>query len=141
VVRDGVHAGEIGLVDPEEFAVAFTALLDGLSIQVALEDPVVDPRVAEQVEIATKYAGYIERQQAEVERRRVEEDTALPVDLDYADVRGLSVEVRQKLTAQRPETVGQAARISGITPAAISLLLVHLKRRALAARDAPRVSA
>jgi tRNA uridine 5-carboxymethylaminomethyl modification enzyme len=91
-----------------------------------------DPAVAEQVEIATKYAGYIERQHEEVARRRAEEHTPLPADLDYADVRGLSVEVRQKLSAQRPETIGQAARISGVTPAAVSLLLVHLKRRSAA---------
>ncbi|HEY1329010.1 MAG TPA: tRNA uridine-5-carboxymethylaminomethyl(34) synthesis enzyme MnmG, partial [Casimicrobiaceae bacterium] len=83
--------------------------------------PVDDPAVCEQVEIATKYAGYIERQHEEIARRIVEDDTPLPGDLDYAAVRGLSVEVRQKLTAQRPETVGQAARISGVTPAAISL--------------------
>jgi tRNA uridine 5-carboxymethylaminomethyl modification enzyme len=92
--------------------------------------PVDDPAVAEQVEVSTKYAGYIARQHGEIGRRRTEEDAALPPDLDYAAVRGLSHEVRQKLAAQRPETIGQAARISGITPAAISLLLVHLRRRA-----------
>jgi tRNA uridine 5-carboxymethylaminomethyl modification enzyme len=89
---------------------------------------VTDPTVAEQVEIATKYEGYIQRQRAEIERQLGQETTPLPRDLDYASVRGLSVEVRQKLAAHRPETVGQAARISGVTPAAISLLLVHLKR-------------
>jgi tRNA uridine 5-carboxymethylaminomethyl modification enzyme len=94
--------------------------------------PVDEPLIAEQVEISTKYAGYIERQHAEIARRAAEEETPLPADLDYDAVRGLSVEVRQKLSAQRPETVGQAARISGVTPAAISLLLVHLKRRAAA---------
>jgi len=92
--------------------------------------PADDPAVAEQVEIAIKYAGYIDRQNEEVVRRRGEEDTALPEDLDYATVRGLSAEVRQKLAAQRPQTIGQAGRISGVTQAAISLLLVHLKRRA-----------
>jgi len=105
-------------------------------------EPASDPQVAEQVEIAIKYAGYIERQKDEVARRATEEETPLPRDLDYAAVRGLSTEVRQKLAQHRPETVGQAARISGVTPAAISLLLVHLKRRsANAAREAaPRVS-
>jgi len=93
-------------------------------------EAVQDPAVAEQVEIATKYEGYIERQHEEIARRRVEEDMPLPGDLDYASVRGLSIEVRQKLGVHRPETVGQAARISGVTPAAISLLLVHLRRRA-----------
>jgi tRNA uridine 5-carboxymethylaminomethyl modification enzyme len=88
-----------------------------------------DPQVAEQVEIATKYAGYIARQRDEVARHEAHESTRIPEGLDYAQVSGLSIEVRQKLAAARPETVGQAARISGVTPAAISLLLVHLKRR------------
>jgi tRNA uridine 5-carboxymethylaminomethyl modification enzyme len=91
-------------------------------------EPVADPAVAEQVEIATKYAGYIERQQDEVARHRGQEELRLPAGLDYRTVRGLSTEVQQKLNLHQPETVGQAARISGITPAAISLLLVHLKR-------------
>jgi tRNA uridine 5-carboxymethylaminomethyl modification enzyme len=85
--------------------------------------------VAMQVEIQAKYEGYIDRQRLEVARRQDRESEILPVDLDYAEVRGLSNEVRQKLAAQRPETVGQASRISGVTPAAISLLLVHLKKR------------
>jgi tRNA uridine 5-carboxymethylaminomethyl modification enzyme len=95
-------------------------------------DPVAvtDRAVAEQVEIQTKYRGYIERQQVEIERQRAHEDTRLPPDLDYRSVRGLSVEVQEKLNHHRPETLGQAGRISGVTPAAISLLLVHLKRRA-----------
>jgi tRNA uridine 5-carboxymethylaminomethyl modification enzyme len=90
--------------------------------------PVADRVVAEQVEIATKYAGYIDRQREEIDRHRAQEDLRLPPDLDYASVRGFSAEVKQKLALHRPETLGQAARISGITPAAISLLLVHLKR-------------
>ncbi|MGE5185825.1 MAG: tRNA uridine-5-carboxymethylaminomethyl(34) synthesis enzyme MnmG, partial [Acidobacteriota bacterium] len=90
--------------------------------------PVDDPVVAEQVEIAAKYAGYIDRQRDEIERHRALEDLRLPPDIDYHAVRGFSAEVQQKLALHRPETVGQAARISGITPAAISLLLVHLKR-------------
>jgi tRNA uridine 5-carboxymethylaminomethyl modification enzyme len=84
--------------------------------------------VAEQVEIQAKYHGYIERQQDEIDRRVQSEQLALPPDLDYASVRGLSREVQQKLSVHRPETLGQASRISGVTPAAISLLLVHLKR-------------
>jgi len=91
-------------------------------------DASVAPEVAEQVEIQAKYAGYIERQREEVARRREFEDLALPADLDYRGVTGLSAEVQQKLSGFRPETLGQASRISGITPAAISLLLVHLKR-------------
>jgi tRNA uridine 5-carboxymethylaminomethyl modification enzyme len=89
---------------------------------------VTDPVVAEQVEIQAKYHGYIERQKDEVARNAGYEDVRLPLDLDYATVRGLSSEAQQKLNQFKPETAGQAARISGITPAAISLLLVHVKR-------------
>jgi tRNA uridine 5-carboxymethylaminomethyl modification enzyme len=85
--------------------------------------------VVEQVEILAKYQGYIDRQADEVSKRAAQEDTALPADMDYAAVRGLSIEAQQKLTAIRPATLGQASRIQGITPATISLLLVHLKRR------------
>jgi tRNA uridine 5-carboxymethylaminomethyl modification enzyme len=88
----------------------------------------IESDVGEQVEIQAKYEGYIERQREEVARRAELELRALPADLDYREVRGLSAEVQQKLNRHRPETVGQAARISGVTPAAISLLLVHLKR-------------
>lgn len=86
-------------------------------------------QVDEQVEIQIKYAGYIGRQADEVARAAAYEQLALPADLDYAQVTALSIEVRQKLQAQRPATLGQASRISGVTPAAISLLLVHLKKR------------
>ncbi len=89
---------------------------------------VTQPQVVEQVEIQAKYAGYIDRQQDEVERSRSQESLKLPANLDYQDVRGLSIEVSQKLNQHKPETLGQAGRISGVTPAAISLLLVHLKR-------------
>ena len=91
-------------------------------------DGPIDAAAAEQIEIQTKYAGYIERQRVEVDRHRHYDTMALPVDFDYALVRGLSFEVLQKLTLHKPETLGQAGRISGVTPAAISLLLVHLKR-------------
>jgi len=91
-------------------------------------DAVDDPAVAEQVEVSIKYAGYIERQKDEIARGLAQEETRLPADLDYRTVRGLSTEVQQRLNQQRPGTVGQAARMQGITPAAISLLLVHLKR-------------
>lgn len=90
-----------------------------------------------QVEIAAKYAGYIERQRGEVASQSAQEGVEIPAEMDYATVRGLSKEVQQKLAQHRPETVGQAARVQGVTPAAISLLLVHLKRRALLARAAP----
>ncbi|MEC4720658.1 tRNA uridine-5-carboxymethylaminomethyl(34) synthesis enzyme MnmG [Noviherbaspirillum sp. CPCC 100848] len=89
---------------------------------------VADDAVREQVEIQVKYAGYIDRQAREVERHDHYESLRLPAELDYLEVRGLSMEVRQKLNKHRPETLGQASRISGVTPAAISLLLVHLKK-------------
>ncbi|MFA7665788.1 MAG: tRNA uridine-5-carboxymethylaminomethyl(34) synthesis enzyme MnmG [Burkholderiaceae bacterium] len=88
-----------------------------------------EPEVVEQVEIQLRYAGYIQRQQAEIARHAHNEQLPLPVDFDYAQVRGLSIEARQILARHRPETVGQASRLSGVTPAAISLLLVHLKKR------------
>jgi len=91
-------------------------------------EAVADPVVAAQVEIQIKYDGYISRQHDEVARREQYEATALPRDLDYGAVRGLSREAQQKLNQHKPETIGQASRISGLTPAAISLLLVHLKR-------------
>lgn len=90
-----------------------------------------DDSVIEQLEISSRYEGYLDRQQREIDRTRRNEETRIPAGLDYAEVDGLSNEVRQRLAEHRPETVGQAARISGITPAAISLLLVHLKKRAL----------
>jgi len=92
------------------------------------DDPVLREQIKEQIEIGIKYQGYIERQADEIERNEAHENTHLPEGLDYAEVRGLSFEARQKLTQHRPETIGQASRISGITPAAISLLMVHLKR-------------
>jgi tRNA uridine 5-carboxymethylaminomethyl modification enzyme len=96
---------------------------------------VLEPDVAEQIEIQAKYQGYIDRQRDEVARSDALEHVCLPADFDYLQVRGLSVEARQKLATHRPETVGQASRISGITPAAISLLLVHLKRAGTQARQ------
>ena len=93
------------------------------------DDISVSPDVAAQVEVQAKYHGYIERQQDEIDRNRRDEDAQLPGDIDYANVRGLSTEVMQKLNAQRPFTLGQASRIAGITPAAISLLRIHLKKR------------
>lgn len=103
--------------------VDYAGLLNLMGEQKQLPDD-----VSEQVVIQTKYAGYIERQKLEIERLQRNENTALPDSLDYKDVRGLSNEVREKLMQARPNSLGQAARISGVTPAAISLLLVHLKR-------------
>jgi tRNA uridine 5-carboxymethylaminomethyl modification enzyme len=96
-------------------------------------DDRVPAQVRAQVEVRAKYAGYIERQHDEIERQRRHEQTALPEDLDYASVRGLSTEVRVRLAETRPATLGQAARIPGVTPSAISLLIVHLKKHSRAA--------
>jgi tRNA uridine 5-carboxymethylaminomethyl modification enzyme len=92
------------------------------------EDPVLLAQIKEQIEIGIKYQGYIERQAGEIERNEANENTRLPEGIDYATVRGLSFEAGQKLNQFRPETIGQASRISGITPATISLLMVHLKK-------------
>ncbi|ELV7508602.1 tRNA uridine-5-carboxymethylaminomethyl(34) synthesis enzyme MnmG [Aeromonas veronii] len=97
---------------------------------------VTDPAAAEQVEIQIKYAGYIERQHDEVEKQLRNENTLLSLDLDYRDVNGLSNEVKAKLNDAKPQTIGQASRISGITPAAISILLVHLKKHGLLRKTA-----
>ena len=102
--------------------------LKGMEGQNLAGPGVADDAIKEQVEIQVKYAGYIDRQAKEVERHDHYENLKLPVAIDYMDVRGLSIEVRQKLNKHRPETLGQASRISGVTPAAISLLLVHLKK-------------
>ncbi|KWI86990.1 tRNA uridine 5-carboxymethylaminomethyl modification protein [Burkholderia ubonensis] len=99
------------------------------------DDPVLLEQIKEQVEIGIKYQGYIERQANEIERNDANENTRLPEGIDYREVRGLSFEVSQKLNQFRPETIGQASRISGVTPAAISLLMVHLKRRGLGRRN------
>ncbi len=96
--------------------------------------PSLDAAITEQVEIAAKYQGYIDRQQLEIDNSRANEETRLPDDIDYLLVHGLSKEVQLKLNQHKPETVGQAARIQGITPAAISLLLVHVKRGFAASR-------
>jgi tRNA uridine 5-carboxymethylaminomethyl modification enzyme len=86
------------------------------------------PEVIEQVDIQAKYHGYIERQKDDVARMAQQESMPIPADLDYAALNGLSIEVRQRLAQHRPQTVGQAGRIQGVTPAAIAVLLVHLKR-------------
>ena len=124
-----------------EYTLADLVRRPGVSYRAVVSDAVgrpglEDPQAAEQVEIQLKYAGYIERQRHEVQRQGSNEAVRLPPDLDYADVKGLSNEVRQKLAAQRPETLGQAGRISGVTPAALSLLLVHLKKHVWKARRA-----
>ncbi|MBL8437867.1 MAG: tRNA uridine-5-carboxymethylaminomethyl(34) synthesis enzyme MnmG [Zoogloeaceae bacterium] len=112
-----------------------------LTLPGAPESPETDPLVVEQIEIAAKYQGYIDRQQDEVARQAGAEGTRLPADLDYATVRGLSKEVQLKLNQHKPETIGQASRIQGITPAAISLLLIWLKRGELARAAEDRRSA
>jgi len=102
----------------------FVSSLEGQSVP--------DPRVAEQIEVEARYHGYIDRQQDEIDRMRRQENTGIPEDFDYRIVKGLSNEVVQKLTAARPETLARAARIPGVTPAAMSLLLIYLKKKSAA---------
>jgi tRNA uridine 5-carboxymethylaminomethyl modification enzyme len=109
--------------------VSYAQLIDLAS----LADPVTNQQVIEQLEIQAKYAGYIDRQHDEIAKHQRHEETRLPADFHYEHVVGLSAEVREKLIRIKPETVGQAARIPGVTPAAISILLVHLKKRKLLA--------
>jgi tRNA uridine 5-carboxymethylaminomethyl modification enzyme len=111
----------------EDIGTAFSAA-DPMPRLAALDDRLPEA-VRLQVEVRAKYSGYIERQQDEIERQRKSEETALPGDLDYSTVAGLSNEVRLWLAAARPDTLGQASRLPGVTPAAVSVLLVHLKRR------------
>jgi len=120
---------ELGLVDDERFAF-YTAKSEAIAKGCVPED--ADPRLREQValaiEVEAKYSGYLARQDAEVSRLARHEATSLPTDFDYGAIRGLSNEVCQRLVEVRPQTLGQAARIPGLTPAAVSLLLVHLKK-------------
>ncbi len=102
--------------------------IDYQKLTAAIGGAVSDAAVAEQVEIQAKYSGYLQRQHAEIEKARRHEQTLIPNVIDYQSVRGLSAEVTQKLTDFRPQTIGQASRIPGVTPAAISLLMVHLKK-------------
>ncbi len=96
-------------------------------------EPETNPQVTEQVEIQTKYQGYIDRQTDEIERLRRYENTRIPEDLDFKKIKGLSNEIRQKLLEHKPETLGRASRIQGMTPAAVSLLLIHLKKKSMVA--------
>jgi len=105
--------------------------IDYQKLTAAIGGAVSDDAVAEQVEIQARYAGYLQRQHAEIEKARRHEQTSIPNLIDYQSVRGLSAEVCQKLADYRPETIGQASRIPGMTPAAISLLMVHLKKTAM----------
>ncbi|MEK7489332.1 MAG: tRNA uridine-5-carboxymethylaminomethyl(34) synthesis enzyme MnmG, partial [Pseudomonadota bacterium] len=127
---------------PEVRYEALVALQDG---RFAPETPLADDmmlaeQIREQIEIGIKYHGYIARQAAEVDKLEANESTKLPPNFDYTEVRGLGFEVSQKLNQHRPETLGQASRISGVTPAAISLLLVHLKKKGMG-RAATQTSA
>ena len=98
------------------------------------QPPMADKEAIEQVEIAIKYQGYIEHQQEEIEKQKRHENTAIPPHFDYSKVAGLSNEVRIKLEQHRPVSIGQASRISGITPAAISIILVNLKKQGMLKR-------
>ena len=127
------------LLKRPELSYADLAALDDRGLPV--EDSIAAAQAAEQVSIQARYAGYIDRQAQEIARLRRFENLSLPEDFDYNDVSGLSHEVRDKLSARRPATLGRASRIPGVTPAAVSLLLVHLKRRQAAAQPLADVAA
>jgi len=122
--------------------VAYDALVEivGPGAEAWRDDERLAAQVPLQVDVQAKYRGYIERQHDEIERQRRHEETGLPQDFDYGAVRGLSNEVRQRLIEHRPATLGLAARIPGVTPAAVSLLLIHLKRREMGANPAARAA-
>jgi tRNA uridine 5-carboxymethylaminomethyl modification enzyme len=128
-VRDVISAFDL-LRRPE---VDYGQVIELIGAPPANDDDRLPPQIRVQLEVAAKYSGYIERQEEEIARQRRNEETRLPPDLDYANVAGLSHEVRQKLAQIRPGTVGQAARVAGVTPAAVSILLVHLKKISRAA--------
>ena len=127
--RDAVSAFDL-LRRPE---VEYEDVVQLIGVMSPHADDRLAPQIRAQLDVAAKYAGYIERQEEEIARHRRNEETRLPDDLDYARVAGLSNEARQKLATIRPATVGQAARVPGITPAAVSILLVHLKKSSRAA--------
>jgi len=128
-VRDAVSAFDL-LRRPE---VGYEQVIELIGPPPLNDDDRLQPQIRVQLEVAAKYSGYIERQEEEIARQRRNEETRLPAELDYARVVGLSNEVRQKLSEIRPDTVGQAARVAGVTPAAVSILLVHLKKISRAA--------
>jgi len=127
----------LGLIDDERWDLfeEKRRLIDSGVAEYAGIDDRLPAQLRAELEARLKYAGYIKRQEEEVERQRRNEDTVLPADLDYATLAGLSHEVRQQLIQVRPATLGQAARVPGVTPAAVSILLVHLKKRSLADRS------
>jgi tRNA uridine 5-carboxymethylaminomethyl modification enzyme len=127
--RDALSAFDL-LRRPE---VSYDQVVELIGPAALNDDERLAPQIRAQLEVAAKYSGYIERQEEEIARQRRNEETRLPEDLDYARVAGLSHEVRQKLAQIRPATLGQAARVSGVTPAAVSILLVHLKKTSRAA--------
>ena len=126
---------ELGLVDDArwDFFSQKRDAIDAPDAATQFDDPRLTEQVALAIEVRAKYAGYIQRQQAEIERQLRHEETRLPAAIDYAIVAGLSNEARQRLAESRPETLGQASRLPGITAATVSILLVHLKKRARAA--------
>ena len=111
--------------------VSYAALMSMQVSETTVDAGLADPLVIEQVEIQAKYQGYIDRQQEEVAKSLCNEETRFPPDMDYKHIGGLSTEILQKLIRHKPETIGQASRIQGMTPAAISILLVHIKRGSL----------
>lgn len=121
----------LDLLKRPELTYTDMAHLKGEPVEAAKPPFALHAQVADQVEILAKYAGYIDRQQEEVERLRASSETLIPADFEYSNIEGLSNEVKQKLLAAKPETIARASRIQGVTPAAISLVLITLKKRGL----------
>jgi tRNA uridine 5-carboxymethylaminomethyl modification enzyme len=115
------------------------ALLSAAAAETGLRSDFAPAVIAEQVEVAIKYQGYIDRQQQEIDKVKRQEHTRIPESFDYRQIPGLSNELRQKLSQQRPDTIGRASRIPGITPAAISLLLVYIKKFQSLANESPAI--
>jgi tRNA uridine 5-carboxymethylaminomethyl modification enzyme len=126
--RPGVNYAALMSLSDRKYAVPELSLDVPRETGVSPDDAVLAATEIEQVEIAAKYSGYIDRQKDDVQRAIHYETLKLPQDLDYMQVTALSIEARQKLNRHKPETLGQASRLSGITPAAISLLTIHLKK-------------
>jgi tRNA uridine 5-carboxymethylaminomethyl modification enzyme len=136
-LRLTMRARQLGLIDEERWRLFETKrhLIDSGDEAPGDIDERLPAQLKAEREARLKYAGYIKRQEEEVERQRHNEETALPADLDYAAFGALSHEVRQQLARCRPATLGQAGRIAGVTPAALSILLVYLKKHSLSRRS------
>jgi tRNA uridine 5-carboxymethylaminomethyl modification enzyme len=138
--RHGIAVNEDGITRSAAELLAYPGIDTTRLAQIWPELAALSEDIAEQLEIDARYAGYLERQEKDIAAFRRDEELLLPPDLDYAAVGSLSREIRDKLTLARPATLGAAARISGVTPAALVALLKHVKRRSTSPRDGSRAA-